>query len=166
MRIRVTTRANLFQERKQQHIDRGYRIEDERPIPVNGLCSFVAVSETPASDSLGELVAQALDRNRLPRGDLLRYSMLLRIRIRLMANVRRIPIMTQYEMDGRNMGIVMDVTLSTSFIFMFRSEREGPQERGGLWLERPRGQKNNPESMGAHSFQMLTVGDCTCGEAE
>ena len=38
MRIRVTTRANLFEKRKQEHIDRGYRIEDERPIPVNGFC--------------------------------------------------------------------------------------------------------------------------------
>ena len=36
MRIRVTTRAELFEKRKQQHIERGYRIEDERPIPVNG----------------------------------------------------------------------------------------------------------------------------------
>jgi hypothetical protein len=32
MRIRVTTRADLFEKRKQQHIERGYRIEDERPI--------------------------------------------------------------------------------------------------------------------------------------
>ncbi len=60
MRIRVTTRADLFEERKQQHIERGYRIEDERPIPVNGLCSFVAVREIPAADSFGELVAQAI----------------------------------------------------------------------------------------------------------
>jgi hypothetical protein len=37
MRIHVTTRADLFEERKQQHIERGYRIEDERPTPVNGL---------------------------------------------------------------------------------------------------------------------------------
>ena len=43
MRIRVTTRADLFEQRKQQHIERGYRIEDERPIPVNGFCSFIAV---------------------------------------------------------------------------------------------------------------------------
>jgi hypothetical protein len=50
MRIRVTTRADLFEERKQQHIERGYRIEDVRPIPVNGLCSFMAVRELPASD--------------------------------------------------------------------------------------------------------------------
>jgi len=45
MRIRVTTRANLFEKRKQEHIERGYRIEEERPIPVNGFCSFVAVRE-------------------------------------------------------------------------------------------------------------------------
>jgi hypothetical protein len=61
MRIRVTTRADLFEERKQQHIERGYRIDDERPVPVNGLCSFIAVSETPESDGMGDLVAQALN---------------------------------------------------------------------------------------------------------
>jgi hypothetical protein len=60
MRIRVTTRAELFEERKQQHIERGYRIEEERPIPVNGLCSFIAVSEIPDSDEIGDLVARAL----------------------------------------------------------------------------------------------------------
>jgi len=51
----------LFEKRKQQHIERGYRIEDERPIPVNGLCSFIAVRELPDSDGLGDLVAQALN---------------------------------------------------------------------------------------------------------
>ena len=61
MRICVTTRADLFQQRKQQHIDRGYRIEDERPIPVNGLCTFIAVSEVTDSDGIGDLVAQALN---------------------------------------------------------------------------------------------------------
>ena len=61
MRIRVTTRADLFEERKQQHIERGYRIEDERPIPVNGLCSFIAVSEIADSDGVSDLVAQALN---------------------------------------------------------------------------------------------------------
>jgi pantoate kinase len=65
MKIRVTTRTDLFKERKRQHIERGYRIEDERPIPVNGLCSFVAVSEIPDSDGIGDLVAQAL--NGMPR---------------------------------------------------------------------------------------------------
>jgi hypothetical protein len=61
MRIRVTTRADLFEQRKQQHIERGYRIEDERPIPVNGFCSFIAVSEIPDSDGIGALVAEALN---------------------------------------------------------------------------------------------------------
>ena len=61
MRIRVTTRADLFEERKRQHIERGFRIEDERPKPVNGLCSFIAVSEIPDSDGVGDLVAQALN---------------------------------------------------------------------------------------------------------
>jgi len=61
MRIRVTTTAALFEKRKQQHIERGYRIEDERPTPVNGFCSFVAVSEIPDSEAIGDLVAQALN---------------------------------------------------------------------------------------------------------
>jgi hypothetical protein len=61
MRIRVTTRADLFEKRKQQHIERGYQIEDERPIPMNGLCSFIAVSEVSESDGVGDLVAQALN---------------------------------------------------------------------------------------------------------
>ena len=61
MRIRVITKADLFEKRKQQHIERGYRIEDERPIPVNGFCSFIAVSEMSDSDGIGTLVAQALN---------------------------------------------------------------------------------------------------------
>jgi len=65
MRIRVTTKADLFEKRKQQHIERGYRIEEERPNPVNGFCSFIAVSEIADSDGIGELVTQAL--NGMPR---------------------------------------------------------------------------------------------------
>jgi hypothetical protein len=61
MRIRVTTRSDLFEKRKQQHIERGYRIEDERLIPVNGFSSFIAVSEIPDSHGVGEFVAQALN---------------------------------------------------------------------------------------------------------
>ena len=68
MRIRVTTRAALFEERKRQHIERGYRIEDERPIPVNGLCSFIAVREIAASDPVGELVTRALNEKHGCRG--------------------------------------------------------------------------------------------------
>lgn len=69
MRIHVTTRANLFEKRKQQHIECGYRIEDERPIPVNGFCSFIAVRELATSDALTELVAQAVNGNRGTRDD-------------------------------------------------------------------------------------------------
>ena len=69
MRIRVTTRPNLFDKRKQEHIVRGYRIEDERPIPVNGFCSFVAVRELPVSDRLNDLVAEAMNGNDAVRGD-------------------------------------------------------------------------------------------------
>ena len=61
MRIRVTTKSDLFEQRKQQHIERGYRIEDERPIPLNGFCSFIAVSDRSDSDGIGDLVAQALN---------------------------------------------------------------------------------------------------------
>jgi hypothetical protein len=69
MRIRVTTRTNLYAKRKQEHIERGYRIEDERPIPVNGFCSFIAVRELSVSDRLTDLVAEALNGNHAARGD-------------------------------------------------------------------------------------------------
>jgi hypothetical protein len=69
MRIRVTTRADLFEERKRQHIERGYRIEDEQPIAVNGLCSFVAVEESEERDTLADRVAQAFKENYGSRED-------------------------------------------------------------------------------------------------
>ena len=69
MRIRVTTRANLYEKRKQEHIERGYRIEDERPIPVNGFCSFIEVRELSVSDQLADLVAEALNGNQSVRNN-------------------------------------------------------------------------------------------------
>lgn len=69
MRICVTTRADLFEKRKQEHIQCGYRIEDERPIPVNGFCSFIAVRELSVSDRLDDCVAEALNGGHAPRGD-------------------------------------------------------------------------------------------------
>jgi hypothetical protein len=69
MRILVTTRADLFEKRRQEHMDRGYRIEDERPIPVNGFCSFIAVRELPVSDRLADPVAETVNGNHAPRGD-------------------------------------------------------------------------------------------------
>jgi hypothetical protein len=64
MRIYLTTRVHLFEERKRAHIERGYRIEDERPIPVNGLCSFTAVRDLPVQDTLSAQVAEAVNGNR------------------------------------------------------------------------------------------------------
>jgi hypothetical protein len=69
MRIRVTTRADLYEKRKQEHIERGYRIEEERPVSGNGFYSFIAVKEQPDSATLVEVVAQALKRNHNTRGD-------------------------------------------------------------------------------------------------
>jgi hypothetical protein len=69
MNIRVTTRADLYPKRKQEHIERGYRIEDERPIPVNGFCSFIAVRELSVSDRLADLVSEALNGNHAARTD-------------------------------------------------------------------------------------------------
>ena len=50
LRIRVTTRRETFELRKQQHTELGYRIEDEQPVPANGLCSFVAVKDEPVQE--------------------------------------------------------------------------------------------------------------------
>jgi hypothetical protein len=58
LRIRVSTKASLFQERKQQHIQRGYRIEDEQPTPLNGLCSFTAVKDDPPAETYEHQVSK------------------------------------------------------------------------------------------------------------
>jgi hypothetical protein len=42
-KIRITTRANQFEKRKQEHLNAGYHVEDEQPFPINGFCSFTAV---------------------------------------------------------------------------------------------------------------------------
>jgi hypothetical protein len=42
-KIRITTRADQFERRKQEHLQAGYLIEDEQPLPINGFCSFTAV---------------------------------------------------------------------------------------------------------------------------
>lgn len=68
MRILVTTKAELYEKRKQEHLERGFRIEDEQTMPVNGFRSFVAVRELPFSDGLNDLVAEAL-RNGATRGN-------------------------------------------------------------------------------------------------
>jgi hypothetical protein len=41
--IRVTTRNDLFEKRKQEHLQGAIGSRNEQPVPVNGLCSFIAV---------------------------------------------------------------------------------------------------------------------------
>ena len=68
-------------KRKQEHTERRYRIEGERPIPVNRFCSFIAVRESTDSDALSEWVTQALNGNHGVRENW-RRSMSLGIRFR------------------------------------------------------------------------------------
>ena len=49
-RIRITTKADSFEERKRQYRDAGYLIENEQPVPINGLCSFVLVKAPAGAD--------------------------------------------------------------------------------------------------------------------
>ena len=55
--IRITTRADLAELRKQQYIQAGYRIEDEQP-SIRGMCSFRAVRVVPEGelDNLEDLI--------------------------------------------------------------------------------------------------------------
>jgi hypothetical protein len=52
-KILVTIRTDLFEKRKQEHLQAGYRIENEQPVPVNGLCSFIAVRVVNEDETRG-----------------------------------------------------------------------------------------------------------------
>lgn len=52
-KIHVTMRTDLFEKRKQEHLQAGYRIENEQPVPVNGLCSFIAVRIVTEDEARG-----------------------------------------------------------------------------------------------------------------
>jgi hypothetical protein len=41
--VRVSTKAELFEQRKREYLQAGYLIESEQPTPINGLCSFVVI---------------------------------------------------------------------------------------------------------------------------
>jgi hypothetical protein len=49
----VTVRTDLFEKRKQEHLQAGYRIENEQPVPVNGLRSFIAVRVVNEDETRG-----------------------------------------------------------------------------------------------------------------
>ncbi len=48
--VRISTKAELFEQRKREYLQAGYLIQSEQPIPINGLCSFVATRLTVESD--------------------------------------------------------------------------------------------------------------------
>ena len=50
-KIRVTTKAEQSEQRNQEHLRAGYQVEDEQPLPLNGLRSFTAVKPTTDQDS-------------------------------------------------------------------------------------------------------------------
>jgi hypothetical protein len=54
IRLRITTKAATYEQRKRQHVEAGYKIEQEQPLPVNGLCSFVAVMNPDSSQKSNE----------------------------------------------------------------------------------------------------------------
>lgn len=59
-KIRISTKADQYEKRKQEHLQAGYRIEDEQPLPMNGLRSFTAVRIVEDEDSQ---LADALSLN-------------------------------------------------------------------------------------------------------
>jgi hypothetical protein len=46
----ISTKAELFERRKQEYLQAGYLIQSEQPIPINGLCSFVVSRMAVESD--------------------------------------------------------------------------------------------------------------------
>ena len=100
MRIRVTTRADLYEQRKREHINRGYRIEDERPSPVNG---FSLVHRRTGAICFRPICGRCSGGpQQLPRRarGLVRCSMSLEIRFRFEGRCTRHPRYDQ-KRDGR-----------------------------------------------------------------
>src|ERR1700758_4898068 len=154
MRIRVTTRAHLYEKRKQEHIERGYRIEDERPIPVNGFCSFIAMRELPASDRLGDLVAEALNGNHARRGDWCGARCLSKSAFISMDAVHAIPGTTPSAMDIHLTGSVEDVSLCTPFTFTRRSLKEELTTQTSSSSEHQRIVKNTKPTMSNQALKL------------
>jgi hypothetical protein len=42
-KVLVTTRADLFEQRKQEYLRAGCRVENEQPMPFRGMCSFTVI---------------------------------------------------------------------------------------------------------------------------
>ena len=46
-KVLVTTRADLFEQRKQEYLRTGCQVENEQPMPFRGMCSFTVVVPSP-----------------------------------------------------------------------------------------------------------------------
>ena len=46
-KVLVTTRADLFEQRKQEYLRAGCQVENEQPMPFRGMCSFTVVVPSP-----------------------------------------------------------------------------------------------------------------------
>lgn len=42
-KVLVTTRADLFEQRKQEYLRAGCKVENEQPVPFRGMCSFTVI---------------------------------------------------------------------------------------------------------------------------
>jgi hypothetical protein len=46
-KVLVTTRADLFEQRKQEYLRAGCQVENEQSMPFRGMCSFTVVIPSP-----------------------------------------------------------------------------------------------------------------------
>jgi hypothetical protein len=46
-KVLVTTRPDLFEQRKQEYLRAGCQVENEQPMPFRGMCSFTVVFPSP-----------------------------------------------------------------------------------------------------------------------
>ena len=52
-KVRVTTRADLFEQQKQEYLRAGCQVENEQPMPFRGMCSFTVIVPSPQELSSG-----------------------------------------------------------------------------------------------------------------
>jgi hypothetical protein len=57
-KIQITTRADLFEQRKREFQQAGYLIDNEQAFPINGRCSFTAVCTNMTARDWNELSRQ------------------------------------------------------------------------------------------------------------
>jgi hypothetical protein len=51
IRVHITTKAERYESLKRAHIEAGFQIDNENPVPINGWVSFDAVRSQPGASS-------------------------------------------------------------------------------------------------------------------